>query len=374
MLILVFVVAFMLRFFLLSSLPPGLDWDEASTAYNAYSILKTGKDEFGESFPFLFRAYDGYTPPLLTYLNIPAVAIFGLNEFGARFTNAVLGTFSIFGICLLAKELFKSKKLAGTAALFLAISPWHVTYSRVNFFATLPIFFTVFATYFFLKGKARFLFASAVFFVLAILAYFSAYIFVPLFAVILAALYIKKLKLRRAVLFLTPIILAAVFILFLAGGGQARYRGVSAFGDPDLIKQSTQFSVNEGALGQVIHNRRIVYAQKFLEGYFANFRFDFLFGKSDQVVRMVVPGSGFGLLYFWDLPFLALGIYFLAARKPSNWKMPLAWLAIAPIAAAPTLPVMTSTRASLMIPALVIISAYGFYFFMKAKGGIVKGL
>jgi len=44
-LVLIIALAFFLRFYKVTSIPPSLNWDETSIAYNAYSILKTGKDE-----------------------------------------------------------------------------------------------------------------------------------------------------------------------------------------------------------------------------------------------------------------------------------------------------------------------------------------
>lgn len=368
MIVLVLVVAFILRFWQLSSLPPAVDWDEASTAYNAYSILKTGRDEYGKSFPFLFRAFDGYVPPALIYLNVPSIKIFGLNALGARVPNATLGTLSIFGLYLLMKR-FSDRKLAGLSALFLAISPWYVTYSRVDFFATLPIFFLVFATYFFFLSfsKKWSLLASIVFFTAAVFSYFSAYVFVPLFTLSLAFFYRRRLGIRRIFLFTAPILAFAVFILFFAPGGQARLKGVSAFSDPDLIKKSAMLAKDDGFVGKILYNRRLVYGERLLEGYFANFRFGFLFGKADTVSRMVVPGEGFGLMYLWDLPFLLSGIYFLILKKPTFWKLILVWLALSPVASAATLPQMTSTRASIMVIPLVVISAWGFYCFGRSK-------
>jgi len=376
MFLVVIIIAFLLRFYQLSSLPPALDWDEASTAYNAYSILKTGADEYGKHLLFLFRAYDGYVPPALVYLNVPSVAIFGLSEFGARFPNALLGGLTVVGFYLLLLELTRRRNLAALGALFLTISPWHVTYSRVDFFATLPIFFVVFATFFLLRGLKinKFLILSCLFFVLAILSYYSAYVFVPLFVIGVTFIYRKELGFKRALMFLAPIFLITIFVLFLSPGGQARLKGVSAFSDPDLIKSSAQMAKEDGVIGQLLYNRRFVYAEKFWEGYFASFRFDFLFGKADQVTRMVVPGAGFGLMFWWDLPFLLAGLYFLISRKPNGWQVILIWLVLSPIAAAPTLPQMTSTRTTLMVPALVSLSAYGFYFLIKNKNNLTKSL
>ena len=84
-LIVIFLLAFTLRFWQLGQNPPSLDWDEASLGYNAYSLFKTGADEYGNKWPLAIRSFGDYKPPLYTYLTIPSVAIFGLNEFAIRF-------------------------------------------------------------------------------------------------------------------------------------------------------------------------------------------------------------------------------------------------------------------------------------------------
>lgn len=363
----VVVLAFVLRFYQLGAIPPSLDWDEASTGYNAYSILKTGKDEFGQSYPFLFRAFDGYVPPVLVYLNGVSISIFGLSEFAVRLPNALLSSLSVLGLYFLIYQLTQSKKVAGMSALFLAISPWHITYSRVNFFATLPVFFVVFGTYLFVLAiKNKYLLVvSAILFILAIFSYFSAYVFVPIFTFGLIVLFRKSFSLVSKSLFLGVIFLASFYIFFLTGGGQARFRGVSAISDSDLVKRSANLILEEGFWGNVFHNRRYTYAHKFLEGYFANFRYDFLFGKFDNVTRMKVPGDGYGLMYLVDLPLLVFGVYKLILKRNLFAKVMFLWLLIAPIAAAPTLPQMTSTRAILMVVPLVAISSYGFWSLSK---------
>ena len=44
---LVLLLGIFLRFYKLDVIPNGIDSDEASQGYDAYSILKTGKDRYG---------------------------------------------------------------------------------------------------------------------------------------------------------------------------------------------------------------------------------------------------------------------------------------------------------------------------------------
>src|SRR3990167_1382093 len=105
----ILALAFVLRVVGLSSFPPGFTPDEASFGYDAYSILKTGKDQWGKPFPLVLESFGDFKSPLYAYLTVPSVAAFGLNKFAVRFPNAILGTLAVLAAYLLAGKLFRSK-------------------------------------------------------------------------------------------------------------------------------------------------------------------------------------------------------------------------------------------------------------------------
>ena len=125
----ILALALFLRFYQLGVNPPSLDWDEASLGYNAYSILKTGADEYGNFLPLSIRSFDDYKPPLYVYLDVPSVAVFGLNEFGVRFTSALIGFLSVIAVYFLVKEIFetmgddKKRKTGSYCGFFLGRFP-----------------------------------------------------------------------------------------------------------------------------------------------------------------------------------------------------------------------------------------------------------
>src|SRR3989304_8478183 len=92
---LVFIGAFLLRIVGLSSYPVGFTQDEAGLGYDAYSLLLTGKEQWGKSFPLVLRSFGDFKMPLYSYLAIPSVYLFELNEFSVRFPNAILGSFAV---------------------------------------------------------------------------------------------------------------------------------------------------------------------------------------------------------------------------------------------------------------------------------------
>src|SRR3989338_9842876 len=91
----IIILAVILRFYKIDTNPPGLYWDEAAFGYDAYSVLKTGRDQHGHLLPLSFESFGDWKLPGYHYLLIPSVKIFGLNEFAVRFPSAFLGTLSI---------------------------------------------------------------------------------------------------------------------------------------------------------------------------------------------------------------------------------------------------------------------------------------
>jgi 4-amino-4-deoxy-L-arabinose transferase-like glycosyltransferase len=111
-LVAIFLLSAVIRFYRIADTPPSLNWDEVSHGYNAYSILKSGKDEWGQTLPLIFRAYGDYKLPVYIYTTIVSVAVFGLNTFAVRLPSVLAGIASVVFTYLLVKELFRGNKLA----------------------------------------------------------------------------------------------------------------------------------------------------------------------------------------------------------------------------------------------------------------------
>jgi len=145
------LLAFILRFWKLDSYP-AINADEASNSYDAYSLIQTGMDQHGNLWPVSFQSFNDYKPGLYVYLDIPFVKVFGLNAWSARIPGALFGVFSVLLIYLLVKELFDDDKLALTSALFLAISPWHLQFSRGGWEVNTATFFLLAGILLFFKS------------------------------------------------------------------------------------------------------------------------------------------------------------------------------------------------------------------------------
>src|SRR3989344_7300220 len=100
-----------LRFWNLGSTPPSLNWDEVSLGYNAWSVLTTGKDEYGDSFPMILRSYDDYKPALYSYFLIPVISLMGMSEMAVRLPSALFGVLGIVVVYFLTIEIFTDKTI-----------------------------------------------------------------------------------------------------------------------------------------------------------------------------------------------------------------------------------------------------------------------
>ena len=187
----IFILAILLRFIWLDKIPPSLYSDEADQGYNAYSIMKTGKDEHGVFLPVSLRSFGDWKPPLPSYLMIPAIAIFGLNEFSVRLPSAIFGVGSVILTFFLIYEIFRNNifktKLALLSSFFLTVSPWHILQSRSAMLVIIGLFFLEAGIYLFFKARSqpKFLLLSSTSFVLSIYSYYGMRVIAPLLIIYL---------------------------------------------------------------------------------------------------------------------------------------------------------------------------------------------
>lgn len=337
-------LAFILRSWHFTTNPPSLYVDEVSHGYNAYSILKTGRDEYGSFMPFFFRSFNVYNPPLAVYTLVPSIAVFGLNEFGVRLPAVLLGTLFVPLTYLLVRELLKNGKLALLSAFFIAISPWHIHFSRFYHEANMTVFFSTLGltTFLIARQKPRLLIVSALFYALAINYAHIGKIFVPLLLLGSLIFLQKGLFSRNKYLLLFLIILALAFI-------------------PTALSVSKAFA--RGGSVNILTNDVGDKKDKFIDGYLSHFSLRFLFNRGDFQGRHSVPGMG--ELYVFELPLIIFGLYSLLKARDKNYKFLVFWLLIAPIPAALATPSPHAGRDLVVMPVWSIISALGFLYLLK---------
>ncbi len=394
-LIVILLLASILRFYNLSSIPVSLYWDEAAQGYNAYSILKTGSDEYGSFLPVLFRSFDDYKLPANIYLSTIPVALFGLNEFSTRFISAFLGTSTVLFVYFLVLEFLSfdarispwRKKIVGlTTALLLAISPWHLQFSRGAFEANVGLFFIVLSIFLFLKGlkKNTYLVFSFLLFAISFYTYRSIHVFVPLLLFGLIFSFRKELLKQKKAFVLSLVVFFIVLFPLLpqlfTAGGLTRANQVSILNNVDF--QNTMFDgakqiekSGNDILSRIFYNRRIIFVGQLVKNYVPNFSLDFLFVHGDANPRHGTLGMG--LLYVWELPFLLIGFFYLF-RSPSVIRnLIFWWILIAAIPSALSIPSPHALRSLNMIPPLYLVISLGIvntFYLLKRPHRTILGI
>lgn len=374
-----------LRLWQVSSVPNGLTWDEAAIGYNAYSILKTGRDEHGAFLPIIFKSFGDYKPGAYIYLAVPSVAIFGLNEFAVRFPSVLAGILAIIGVYLLTKELFFENKLKSIkflsldfylwdfVAIALAISPWLVHFSHgaweVNVFSTL----TIFVLYYFLrfiKGKST-IYPTLFFVCFSLAMYQAAKLFTPLVIILFIVIYwgdfwnqfIPYLKFKKIILIL-PFILFSFWILFgsifSSAGNRLSTQSIFNY-KPGVSAETKKIDGQDSPVTHLFHNQLELSTSLVLSRYLWHFSPEVLFYEGPVIQeRDHIPSLG--VLNPLEIIWLIFGMIWIVKLLPDKKAvLVIGLLLLAPIPGSLTLAEFSTHRALFMAVSLSIISGIGMY-------------
>ncbi len=380
-LILILFSALFLRAYKINSFP-AINSDEAAIGYNAYSLLQTGKDEHGVSWPLHFESFGEYKLGASIYLAMPFVKILGLNLLAIRLPNLILSILTILFLYKLVLLISKSNSLALLSSMVLTLSPWHIHFSRGAWESSIALSFIIIGIYFFYKSieekfnKNFSLFI--IFFSSSIYTYNSALIISPLLALTLFIIYFSFIKSNFSKIIL-PLILGIIITIpiifsFLNNGASARFNGIGITADKGPLLRSIELLNQHQPLNiidRTINNRRVLYFISWIQKYTSHFDLNFLTISGDYVPRSKSPEIG--QIYLIELPFLILGLIFLFKPILPPHKLIynrrfklfiLAFLLITPLASSLTFQAPSALRSlSMVIPLSILISIGIFSFF-----------
>ncbi len=364
----VVLLALFLRVYKVEEIPPSLYWDEASLGYNAYSIAESGYDEHGEFLPLdRFIAFGDYKPPGYIYTAVPFIKLLDLNELSIRLPSVLAGVFMVIVTYFLVFELFNSQITALIACFLVAVSPWSIHLSRAAFEANLAASFNLTAIYLFVLSfrKKWTVVLSFIFFTLSFYTFNANRIIAPFLIFALLTIYWRE-SLKNYKWILISMILSTLMLLpsisyLKSYESRLRFQEVSIFNNLEPLKLSNQRIEQDGGniFTKILHNRRLVYAGEFLKHYFDNFSGRFLITSGDVNPRLSVQDMG--ELYFIELPFLFLGIFFLVKKKRKIALFIAIWMLIIPIPAGLAKETPHALRIVSILPTYQILIAYGIY-------------
>lgn len=338
-LVVIIALGVILRTYGLDKSPPSLNWDEAALGYNAYSLMRTGRDEYGKYLPLFTRSFDDYKSAIPSYLAIPLIMIFGLTQTSVRLTSALSGTISILLIYLIGRKMLKSETAALFSAFFFAIAPFAVFFSRGFFEANIALMFFLLGITFFLYREIKGgLYFACLFLVISMYTYHSYKLFVPVTFATLVWLN-RSLFFKKGILALLGLTLLPFIILTLFGQTATRFFNTSIFKlwPPDRYPH---FSFIWEIAGRYI-------------GYFSPAN---LFLKESKEPGLIIPSLA--ILYPFQFIFWVIGLIQVFKERQQH-KLLIALTIFAPLPAIITWNWFQSVRVLPLFALLILITGYG---------------
>lgn len=305
----ILVVGFITRSVGININPKGLNVDEASSGYDAYSILEFGCDRNGNKFPVFLEAWGSGQNALYSYLMIPFIKLFGLNVITTRLPMVILGCISLIVWYNLLNEV-KNKKFAIIGLSFLVICPWNIMKSRWGLESNIFPDFVLYAIYFIVKfiktNNVSKLYIASILLGISSYTYGTSYFFLPIFCIIMYIylLYTKKVNIKNVILSFSIIFIIALPIML--------YIIINTFdlNQIDLgIITIPKLPVNRYEEQTSIFNGNIL--TKSIKNFVKSLKL--LLTQDDGLSWNCIPG--FGFFYIISIPFLVYGIIYSIKNK-----------------------------------------------------------
>lgn len=386
-LLLIIILAAFLRLFLLNRVPASLNWDEISMGYTANVVAQTGMDEWGEKMPIFFRSYGEWKSAVYIYLLVPLVKFFGMNAWTVRLPSALAGILAVYVTYLIGKKLY-SDRTGLWAALFLAISPWHLVLSRPAFEANVSLTLILAGVHFFLSWQEKSalsarsesngyfpLILSAIAFGLAPHTYNSAKVVVPFLVIYMVwkSKLFKNLKHLAVLLGILAIFAAPIALNLISGRAQHRYTQVGVSTDTYALDQFVQYRTNPVVpklVGRLVFNRYTLAGYSFARNWLSYLSPAHLLIEAGDHNQHHV--KYFGILYVAEFILVIYGFRVLSGQKSPLKYLPLTIIALGIVPAALTRENGHVLRSILTLPGWQLLAGLGMVEFSKMKTPYVK--
>jgi len=344
--------------------------------YDAYSVLKTGKDHHGTAFPLVaFESFGDWKPSLYFYTTALVEALFGLNVFAVRLSSALSGIGSVLLCYLIAKTIFKNKAraswIAFSSGLLLALSPWHLLISRVGFETNLAFFLSTLGLYLFLnfinsdKKINIVLMGAMLSWGLSLYAYHSNRMFIPLLIFSLCIWFNKEVRasvkpfLGSSLLFV--LITLPIFLQLNNPQVRQRFAETSALNslEPILASNAAIEKAGNTRFAKIIYHRYRYYGKIILNNYLSHFNFNYLFVTGDGNRRHSTGMNGQLLIIY--LPLVLIGLIGVLKNRDKQFVPVFIFTLLAPLPSAITISTPHALRSLPMVLGLSLLAGYGWY-------------
>lgn len=364
-LLIVVVISIFLHFYKANQIPPCMNADEVSFSYNAYSILKTGKDEYGAFLPLRLKSFEDYKLPLYTYLTIPIIGALGLNNLSTRLIAIITGIAYVPLIFFLARELFATEVIALIAAFLVAINPGFLILTRHAHEGTVLGLTMLSALLYLLKylksRKSLHFILTNIFLMLGAYSYQSGRIYLVAFLFLqLLIVSFEKIKsisktklIKLAILFIILIISLYPDIKY----GLNRVKNLAFYNNPGFALRINEYMGDHPI--RMVHNKLIETIKEATNRYLNQLSPDFFVINGDTNYRFGFQNLGLVTPIEYILFFV--GLYFLFRNNQRFRYLLLFIIFISPISNALTWQSPSLIRSFILLFPFLLTAAYGTY-------------
>ncbi len=243
--LLIMAVAAVIRLYKLGEIPLGLQQDEASIGYDAYTLATYGIDRNGYHWPIYPITWGcGGGSPLLIYLNVISISLFGPSIRNLRMIPAVCGILTVALFYAVIRIVMEGRRFRNEMALlgaaFLAVCPWHVILSRWSLDCNIMPFNLMLAFWLFMLGVRKnstlFYCLSSAAFALCMYSYGAATIVIPILLLLMCAFGLKIKALTWKKVISAAVTFIVVFLPLLI------FYAINYLGFPEIVTEHFCFN------------------------------------------------------------------------------------------------------------------------------------
>ena len=309
----IFMIGSFVRLFAIGRFPNALNVDEASSGYDAFSLMKWGVDRDGNSYPVYLYAWGSGQSVLYSYLMIPVIAVTGLTEYGIRLPMAIIGVISLYVFYYLIKNIFDNKKYGIIATAFFAICPWHIMKSRwgmeCNIFPDLILLASLLLVLGLKKKKTGLQVLAFVVLAISSYSYGTSYLFLPVFVLgtLGYLIYKKELTVKKSIIYLLVMFVLCIPIIV--------YIFINTFG-------LEQITIGKVTIPKLLVNRYDEVSTVFSGNIFENCvnnlleTLRILILQNDKLEWNAIPQ--YGLFYLISIVFFVIGLRACVKKYKEN--------------------------------------------------------
>lgn len=299
----ILIVGSLVRLVAIGQFPNALNVDEASSGYDAFSLMKYGVDRGGNSYPVYLYAWGSGQSVLYSYLMIPALMITGLCEYGIRLPMAIIGIISLYVFYYLIKNIFDNKRMALISVAFFAICPWHIMKSRwgmeCNIFPDIILLSTLLFVLGLKKKKTSLQILAFIGFAISSYSYGTGYLFLPVYILGMLGylIYKKEITIKKSIIYLLIMFVICIPIIL--------YIAINTFG-------LNQISIGKVTIPKLLVNRydevSTVFSGNIIENCVDNLlaTLRILILQNDGLEWNAI--SQFGIFYIISIIFFVIGV------------------------------------------------------------------